>query len=186
MEDLNEVMEMTRMDMDDAIDHLTRSLEKIRAGKASPAMLSDVQVVYYGSPTPLQQVANVSTADSRTIAIKPWEKTVLPDIEKAIFAANLGLTPQSDGEVIRINIPPLTEERRRDLAKQARAEGETAKISIRNSRKAANDSIKQLNKDGLSDDQAKGAEDDVQKLTDQYAARIDKLVAAKEADITTI
>jgi len=186
MEELDEIMELATMGMDEALERLDKNLRKIRAGKANPSMLQGIMVEYYGTPTALQQVANVSTADARTIMIKPWEKNVLPEIEKSIFAANLGLTPQNDGEIIRLNIPPLTEERRRDLAKQIKAEGETAKISLRNTRKSANDGIKKLNKDGLSDDNTKDAEERVQKLTNDYGSKVDKVIEAKEADLMSI
>lgn len=186
METVEEILEMAQMDMDDAMERLSKNLEKIQAGKATPAMLKGVMVEYYGVPTPLSQVANVSTPDSRTLMIKPWEKAVLNDIEKAIFAANLGYTPQSDGEAIRLNIPMLTEERRRDLAKQIKGEGENTKISLRNARQSANAEIKKLNKDGLSDDLAKDAETIVQNLTNGYSEKVDKFVKAKEEQVLSL
>jgi ribosome recycling factor len=149
-------------------------------------MLDSIHVDYYGSLTPLNQVSNVSTPDARTIAIQPWEKNLIPVIEKAILAANLGFNPENNGEIIRINIPALTEERRKLLVKQAGQEGETAKVSIRTSRKEANESLKKLLKDGLSEDVEKDAEAEVQKLTDDYGKKIDTLVEAKEKDIMTI
>ncbi|MCL4112006.1 UNVERIFIED_CONTAM: hypothetical protein GTU68_038822 [Idotea baltica] len=163
-----------------------RAVRHLEKGKASPLMLKSVMVEYYGAPTPLSQVASVTAADARQLLVKPWEQNVLGDIEKAIFAANLGYTPQSDGEVIRINIPALTEERRRDLAKQIKAEGENAKVSLRNTRKSSNDGIKKLNKDGLSDDLAKDAEESVQNLTNSYADKIDKYIAAKEKQVLSL
>ena len=161
-------------------------MTKVRAGRASPAMLNGVMVDYYGSATALSQVANISVPDARSLSIKPWEKTLLGEIEKAIFGANLGFTPQSDGESIRINIPALTEERRKDLAKQIKGEGETAKVSLRNIRKSSNDSIKKLNKDGLSDDLSKDAEGEIQKITNNFTAKIDAIVKAKEAEVMSI
>lgn len=172
--------------MKKAVLHLEDELLKIRAGKASPAMLEGVRVDYYGSQTPLNQVANVNTPDPRTISVQPWEKKMIEPIEKAILTANLGLNPQNNGELIMINIPPLTEERRRDLVKRAKAEGEHAKVSVRTARKEANDEIKKLQKDGLSEDLAKDAEASIQELTDSYNTKIDNEVARKEKDIMTI
>ncbi len=169
-----------------AVDHLEKELVHIRAGKANPAMLDGVHVEYYGSQTPLNQVANVSTPDARTIAVQPWEKNLIPQIEKAILNANLGLNPDNNGEIIRINIPVLTEERRRGLVKQAHQEGENAKVSVRGARKDSNDSLKKLQKDGLSEDIEKDAEAEVQKMTDEFGKKIDALVQAKEEDIMTI
>ncbi|PIF05834.1 MAG: ribosome recycling factor [Draconibacterium sp.] len=185
-EELEFVLQYAREKMDAAVVHLEKELLHIRAGKASPAMLDGVLVEYYGSMAPLNQVSNVSTPDSRTIAVQPWEKALIPVIEKAIMTANLGLNPENNGEIIRINIPVLTEERRRSLVKQVNQEGETAKISIRSSRKEANDSLKKLQKDGLSEDLEKDAEAEVQKLTDDFGKKIDDLVKAREKDIMTI
>jgi len=185
-EEVEFVLEHCKEKMEAAIEHLDKELLHIRAGKASPAMLDGVLVEYYGSMTPLNQVSNVSTPDARTIAIQPWEKGLIPVIEKAILAANLGLNPENNGEIIRINIPILTEERRKSLVKQVHQEGETAKVSIRTARKDANDSLKKLQKDGLSEDIEKDAETDVQKMTDNYGDKIDNLVKAKEKDIMTI
>jgi len=172
--------------MDKAIDHCDNELNKIRAGKASPSMLDDVMVDYYGSPTPLSQVGSVNTPDARTIVVQPWEKSLLSAIEKAIMEANLGVNPQNDGIIIRINVPPLTEERRRDLAKKAKAEAETGKIAIRNIRKDANEKIRKLKADGVSEDEMKVGEAEVQKLTDAYIIKVDGLSAAKEKDIMTV
>jgi len=172
--------------MDAAIKHLEKELVHIRAGKASPSMLDGVQVEYYGTMTPLNQVSNVSTPDARTIAIQPWEKGLIPVIEKSILAANLGFNPDNNGELIRINIPALTEERRKQLVKQVSQEGETAKVSIRTARKDANDSLKKLQKEGLSEDMEKDVEEEVQQMTDKYGKRVDSLVDAKEKDIMTI
>ncbi len=172
--------------MDKAIEHADNELNKIRAGKASPSMLDDVLVDYYGSPTPLSQVGSVNTPDARTIVVQPWEKTLLGAIEKAIMEANLGVNPQNDGTIIRINVPPLTEERRRDLVKKAKAEAEMGKVAIRNIRKDANDKIRKLKAEGASEDEMKAGEADVQKLTDGYIVKIDQLTEAKEKDIMTV
>ena len=185
-EEVDFVLEHCEEKMSGAIDHLSKELKHIRAGKASPAMLDGLLVEYYGSLTPLTQVSNVSTPDARTIAIQPWEKGLIPVIEKAIMAANLGFNPDNNGEIIRINIPVLTEERRKELVKQAHQEGEHGKVSIRSIRKEANDSLKKLQKDGLSEDLEKDAEAEVQKMTDNYGKKIDNLVEAKEKDIMTI
>ncbi|MFW5755672.1 MAG: ribosome recycling factor [Tangfeifania sp.] len=185
-EEVDFVIEHCKEKMDAAIKHLEKELTHIRAGKASPSMLDGVQVEYYGTMTPLSQVSNVSTPDARTIAVQPWEKGLIPVIEKSILAANLGFNPDNNGELIRINIPALTEERRRQLVKQVSQEGETAKVSIRTARKDANDSLKKLLKEGLSEDMEKDAEEEVQKMTDNYGKKIDSLVEAKEKDIMTI
>lgn len=172
--------------MHKSLEHLATELTKIRAGRATPSMLDMVKVDYYGSPTPLSQVGNVNTLDGRTLTVQPWEKTMLDEIAKGIMNANLGLNPQNNGEMIIISVPPLTEERRKDLVKQAKAEGEHAKVSIRSKRKDANDFIKGLKNEGLSEDQVKDAEDSVQKLTDKYITKVDDLVNAKEADIMKV
>jgi|SRR5690606_32390594 len=185
-EDLDLVIGAAEESMANSISHLENELLKIRAGKASPAMLSSVMVDYYGSMTKLTQVANVNTPDAKTIRIQPWEKGMIEPIEKAIAYSNLGLNPQNNGEVIMITVPPLTEERRRDLVKSAKAEAEHAKVSIRNARKEANDDIKKLQKDGLSEDIAKSAEIEIQELTDAYNKKVDLEVERKEKDIMTI
>ncbi|MFA6085770.1 ribosome recycling factor [Mucilaginibacter sp.] len=172
--------------MDKAIAHADSELNKIRAGKASPSMLDDIMVDYYGSPTPLSQVGSVNTPDARTIVVQPWEKSLLAPIEKAIKEANLGINPQNDGIIIRINVPPLTEERRRELAKKAKAEAETGKIAVRNIRKDANEKIKKLKTEGVSEDEIKVGEAEVQKLTDAYIIKVDQLSDAKEKDIMTV
>jgi len=172
--------------MKKAVEHLEHELVSIRAGKADPHILDGIFVDYYGTNTPLNQVSNINTPDARTIVVQAWEKNMIPVIEKAILAANIGLTPVNNGEIIRLNIPPLTEERRKDLVKQAKAEGEKAKISIRTARKETNEEIKKLEKDGLSEDMAKDAMDEVQKLTDKYNDKVDEIVAEKEKDIMTI
>jgi ribosome recycling factor len=185
-EEVDFVIEHCNEKMQAAIRHLEKELVHIRAGKASPAMLEGLHVEYYGSLTPLNQVSNISTPDARTIAIQPWEKNLIPVIEKAILAANLGFNPDNNGEIIRINIPALTEERRRQLVKQAGQEGEAAKVSIRLARKDANENLKKLLKEGLSEDIEKDGEIEVQKLTDDFVKKVDALVEAKEKDIMTI
>lgn len=182
----NQITAKTKEDMSKVIDHLKTALSKIRAGKANPSMLDTVKVDYYGSPAPISQIANISAIDARSLSIKPWEKTMLQEIEKAIFAANLGFTPQNDGENIRINIPALTEERRKDLAKQIRAEGETAKIGIRGARQHGNTAIKKLGKDDLSEDQVKKYEGIIDDITKDYNGIVEKLVKAKEGEVTSM
>jgi len=172
--------------MDKAISHLEAGLNKIRAGKASTQMLDGIFVDYYGSSTPLSQVANINTPDARTLLIQPYEKQLLGLIEKSIFASNIGLTPQNDGQLIRINIPPLTEERRKDLVKQSKSEAENAKVSIRTIRREANEAIRKLVKDGLAEDLAKEAEIKVQQLTDAYIIKADKHLEIKEKEIMTV
>jgi len=172
--------------MDKAIDHADSELSKIRAGKASPNMLDGLVVDYYGTPTPLSQVGSVNTPDARTLVIQPWEKSLLGPIEKAIKESTLGFNPQNDGIIIRINVPPLTEERRRDLVKRLKGEAETGKIAIRNIRKDANEKIKKLKTEGVSEDEMKVGEADVQKLVDAYIIKVDQLADAKEKDIMTV
>ena len=172
--------------MQSAVSHYETGLTKIRAGKASPAILADIKVDYYGTETPLSQVANVGTTDARTIVVQPWEKTMLPKIEKEILKANLGLTPVNNGEIIRIVVPALTEERRKQLVKQVKAEGENTKVAIRNIRKDANNTLKQLEKDAITEDESKQAQELVQKLTDKYVAQTDKISEAKEAEILKV
>ena len=172
--------------MDKAIDFTDSEITKIRAGKAMPSMLDGINVDYYGTPTPLNQVGSVNTPDARTLVIQPWEKSLLTPIEKAIHEANIGLNPQNDGQVIRLNVPPLTEERRRDLVKKVKEEAERGRIAIRNIRKDANEKIKKLKSEGVSEDEIKGGEGEVQKLTDSYIVKVDKLAEAKEKDIMTV
>ncbi|MBP5369146.1 MAG: ribosome recycling factor [Bacteroidales bacterium] len=169
-----------------AVVHFEGELAKIRAGKASPAILQGISVDYYGTPTPLNQVANVGTTDARTIVVQPWEKTMLPKIEKEILKANLGLTPSNNGEILRIVIPALTEERRKALVKQVRSEAENARVAVRNVRKDTNNSLKALEKDGLTEDESKKGQEEVQKLTDRFVADIDKISQAKEAEIMKV
>ncbi len=182
-EELDLVIDACKEGMDGAISHLEKQLLNIRAGKASPAMLGSVMVDYYGSQTPLSQVANVATPDARTLTITPWEKAMITEIEKGIMYANLGLNPMNNGESVIINVPALTEERRKDLAKQAKAEGEEAKIGVRNDRKTAMNDLKKLD---LSEDQLKISEDDVQKMTDTYIAKIESIINVKEAEIMKV
>lgn len=172
--------------MTKAVAHTELELTKIRAGKAMPSMLDGIFVDYYGTATPLAQVSNINTPDARTLVIQPWEKTMLAPIEKAILDANIGLTPQNDGSIIRLNIPPLTEERRRDLVKKVKEEAEKGRVAVRNIRKDANDTIKKLKADGVSEDEIKAGEAEVQKLTDKYIAKVDQLADAKEKDIMTV
>jgi ribosome recycling factor len=181
----NIVDSMTEL-MNKAILHLESELLKIRAGKANPQMLDSIHVDYYGNSTPLNQVANINTPDGRTITIQPWEKSLIGPIEKAILAANLGFTPQNDGTIVRINVPPLSEERRRDLVKKAKAEGELAKVSIRNIRRDSNEHIKKAQKNGLPEDIAKDAEHRTQQITDQYILKVDKHLDLKEKEIMTV
>lgn len=185
-EDVLEAIEFAKIEMDESINHLQRELVKVRTGKASPAMLGGIIVPYYGSPTPLNQVANVATADAKTLTIQPWEKNMLGPIERAIFEANLGVTPQNDGEIIRINIPPLTEERRKKLVKRVKNLGEDTKISLRNSRRKVIDSIKKFVKNGYPEDAGKKREDEVQKMTNEFGDKVNGIVKAKEDDIMTI
>lgn len=185
-EEVELIIEDTKERMIGPLNRLDSELSKLRAGKASPAMLDTVKVDYYGALTPLSQVANVNTPDPRTLIVQPWEKKMIDPIEKAILVANLGLTPVNDGSIIRISIPILTEERRKDLVKQVRTEAENAKVSIRNIRRDANEMLKKLQKDGLPEDMAKDKEIEIQKITDGTIAKIDEKVAAKEADIMRI
>ena len=186
MEEINMILEEAEDRMKKAISHLNSELSKIRAGRANPSMLDTVRVDYYGSPTPLSQIGNISTLDPRTLTVQPWEKSLLDEITKAIINANLGLNPQNNGEVIIISVPVLTEERRKDLVKRARAEGENAKVSLRTQRKDANDMVKSLKDEGLSEDAVKNAELDVQNLTNSYATKVDEIVSVKEEDIMKV
>jgi len=172
--------------MKKAINHLEIELSKIRAGKASPSILEGVNVDYYGTPTPISQIANVQVLDARTISIQPWEKNMLPLIERAIMGANIGITPQNDGVNIRLFMPPLTEERRKEMVKKAGAEGEQSKIAIRNIRRDRIEQVKKLQKDGMSEDICKGAEDEIQSLTDKYIAIVEKQLEAKEKEVMTV
>ncbi|GIZ09284.1 ribosome recycling factor [Flavobacterium sp. UMI-01] len=185
-EEIDFILDSAKESMEGSIEHLEKSFTNIRAGKASPAMLGSVFVDYYGSSTPLAQVAKISTPDARTITLQPFEKSMLQPIEKAIMIANLGFNPMNNGDVIIISVPPLTEDRRRELAKQAKAEAEDAKIGIRNARKDANTDIKKLEKEGTSEDICKSAEDEVQNLTNSFIKKIDELLVVKEAEIMKV
>ncbi len=186
MEEIELFLDEAKELMQKAVDHTAAELVKIRAGKAMPNLLDGIMVQYYGSPTPLQQVASVNTPDARTLAIKPFEKKLISDIEKAIINSDLGLAPQNNGEIIILTIPALTEERRINLVKQAKQECESGKISLRSVRKDTNESLRKLQKDGAPEDAVKRAEDQVQKLTDQYSSRLDELLAKKEVDIMKV
>jgi ribosome recycling factor len=184
MEDeMNFILDAAKESMEQAVAHLEKEMLNIRAGKANPIMLSTVKLDYYGTPTPLSQVANINTPDARTLTVQPWEKNLLADIEKAILIANLGFNPMNNGESVIINIPPLTEERRRDLAKLAKAESENAKIVIRAARKDANDEIKHSE---ASDDVQKNYEIDIQSLTDEFIKKVDEIFSLKEKEILTV
>lgn len=185
-EELITVHEDTVQLMDKAIQHLEAELVKIRAGKANPAMLDGIMADYYGSPTAINQVANVTVLDARTISVQPWEKNMLQIIERAIIAANIGINPQNDGNSIRLFLPPLTEERRKELVKRCNGEGEQGKISIRNIRRDAIETIKKLQKDGLSEDEAKDAEAAIQALTDKHIVLVEKHLQAKEKEIMLV
>ncbi|MFC2090533.1 ribosome recycling factor, partial [Bacteroidota bacterium] len=179
-EEVQLVFEMTQERMEKAIEHLETELSRIRAGKANIHILDGVMVEYYGTLTPLNQVSNISTPDAKTIAIQPWEKNMIDPIEKAILHANIGINPVNNGELIRLIIPPLTEERRIDLVKQVKNEGENARVSIRNARREANDEYKKMQKDGLSEDDAKRAEDNIQEITKEFSEKVDHVIEEKE------
>ena len=185
-EELNIILEDTLASMTKAINHLEAELVKIRAGKANPNMLDGIMADYYGNPTAINQVANITAMDARTLSVQPWEKNMLAVIERAIIAANIGINPQNDGNIIRLFLPPLTEERRKELVKRCNAEGENAKISIRNIRRDSIENIKKLQKDGLSEDEAKDAELETQNTTDKYISLIEKHLAAKEKEIMVV
>lgn len=185
-EDLDLIYSEFKEANEKAMRHLEVELSKIRAGKATPSMLQTVMVDYYGSPTPLQQVANVNTMDARTLTVQPWERNMLDEIMKGIINSNLGFAPQNNGEVLIISIPALTEERRKELVKRAKSEGETAKVSVRNNRKDAMDMVKDLKEDGLPEDLMKDAEAEVQNITNNFTNRIDSIITTKEKEIMTI
>ncbi|WP_194972903.1 ribosome recycling factor [Aquiflexum lacus] len=186
MEEIQLQLEETKELMQKAVDHTAAELLKIRAGKAMPNILDGIMVAYYGTPTPLQQVASITTPDARTLSIKPWERNLIGEIERSIINSDLGLAPQNNGEIIILTIPPMTEERRKMLVKNAKNECESGKISIRTVRKETNDALKKLQKEGASEDEVKRAEDTVQKLTDQYSIKIDELLTKKEHEIMTV
>ncbi len=186
MADIQEYIKLAEQAMEKGYEHTQAEFTKIRAGRAMPHMLDGIMVLYYGNETPINQVASVGTPDARTLSIKPWEKKLIPEIEKAILNSRLGITPQNDGETVRINIPPLTEERRRDLMKQVRAEAEKGKVVIRNARKDVKEDFKKLQKSGTSEDEVKRAEEQVQKLTDGYVQKIDELLVRKEGEVMEV
>ena len=185
-EEVQLYLDETSERMKKAVDHLDYELVRVRAGKANPAVFDGIKVDYYGVMTPLNQVSNINTPDVKTILIQPWDKNMLDPIEKAILAANIGFTPQNNGDVIRINVPPLTEERRLQLVKQIKHDAETARVSVRNTRKWANDEFKRMLKEGLPEDMEKDAIDQVQKLTDDYIKKIDEMVIKKEKEVMTV
>ncbi len=185
-EDINPIIESTSVGMKKAMEYFETELIKIRAGKANPSMLDGITVDYYGNPTPIHQVGNLNVMDARTLTIQPWEKNMLQPIERAIIAANIGVNPQNDGNIIRLFLPPLTEERRKDLVKRSNGEGEHAKIAVRNIRRDAIEQIKKAQKEGLSEDAAKDGEADIQSVTDEYILLIEKHLAAKEKEIMSV
>ena len=186
MEDLDFYLEEAKDHMEKSVHHVSHALAKIRAGRAMPNMLDDLVVDYYGTPTPITQVASVNTPDARTLAIKPWEKNLVADIEKAIINSDLGLNPQNDGEIVRLNIPPLTEERRIALVKQSKHEAEHGRVSVRNVRKEAKEHLKKLLKEHVSEDEVKKAEITIQEYTDKFIKNIDDLLSKKEEEIMTV
>jgi ribosome recycling factor len=185
-DELNKIEEEVLDTMTRAIDHLETELVKVRAGKANPNIVDGLVVDYYGTPTPISQVGNVTVADARTLNIQPWEKNMLQPIERSIIAANIGITPQNDGIIIRLFMPPMTEERRRELVKRAQGEGEQSKVAIRSIRRDAMEQVKKLQKNGLSEDVAKDAEKNIQEMTDKHIALVEKHLAAKEKEIMTV
>ena len=184
--EVKEYLDNAKESMEMAVEYLDDALAHIRAGKASPRLLDSIRVNYYGSMAPISNVANVSVPDARTIAITPWEKSMFKEIEKAIINSDLGITPENNGEVIRLSIPPLTEERRKNLVKQSKAEAENAKVSVRNARREAIEGLKKEIKNGMSEDVEKDGENEVQKLHDKYMKKIDEVFAAKEKEILTV
>lgn len=185
-EEVTVIISDTEASMQKALDHLEAELVKIRAGKASPNMLDGIMADYYGNPTPINQIANISALDARTISVQPWEKNMLQGIERAITMANIGINPQNDGNIIRLFLPPLTEERRKELVKKCNAEGEHAKVAMRNIRRDGIEAIKKLQKDGLSEDISKDAESEAQQATDKYIVLIEKHLEAKEKEIMVV
>lgn len=185
-DDLTTIIDQAEESMDKAISHLEAELIKVRAGKANPNIVDGLVVDYYGTPTPINQVGNISVLDARTLTIQPWEKNMLQPIERSIIAANIGITPQNDGNMIRLFMPPLTEERRKELVKRAQGEGEHSKVAIRSIRRESMEHIKKLQKNGLSEDVCKDAEKQVQDITDKYILLVDKHLASKEKEIMTV
>lgn len=185
-EEINKILTDTEFSMTKALNHLESELSKIRAGKANPTMVDGIMADYYGNPTPINQIANISVLDARTISIQPWEKNMLQAIERAITMANIGINPQNDGNTIRLFLPPLTEERRKEMVKRCNNEGEHAKVAVRNIRRDAIEAIKKLQKDGLSEDICKDSEKDVQDTTDKFIGLVEKHLAAKEKEIMAV
>lgn len=186
MEEIEMIIDEARENMEKSIKHLEKALLKVRAGRATPNMLDGLMVNYYGTNTPINQVANINTPDARTLAVQPWEKSMISEIEKAIMNSDLGLNPQNNGEMVILNIPPLTEERRKDLVKRARAEAEDGRIGVRSARKDANNMIKELKDSGASEDEIANAEDEVQKITDANIKKVDEILERKEEEIMTV
>lgn len=180
------LLQETEDQMSKSTQHLEKELQKLRTGKATPQMLEGIRINYYGVMTPIEQTANITTPDARQIIVQPWDKSVIHDIDKAIMAANLGLNPKNEGEVLRILVPPLTEERRKELVKKAKIEAENAKVSIRNVRRSSNDMAKDLEKEGVAEDEVKKLQEEIQKLTDKYIEMVDRIVNQKEKDIMTV
>ncbi len=185
-DELNSIKSHLVASMEKAVEHLQAELAKVRAGKAHPSLIDGIMVEYYGNPTPIQQVANVTVSDARTLTLQPWEKNMLQPVERAIIAANIGINPQNDGNLIRLFLPPLTEERRKELVKKAQGEGEHSKVAIRNIRRDAMEQVKKLQKNGLSEDVCKDMEKQIQEQTDKFIASVDKYLDLKEKDIMTV
>ena len=185
-EEVDMYLEDARENMDRAMAHLHHELGKISTGKASPAIVADLLVSYYGSMTPMSQISNISAADARTLVIQPWEKSMLGPIEKAIFEANIGVTPMNDGQIVRISFPPLTEERRRELVKRAKHLGEEAKVSLRNTRRDAMEQVKKAVKNGFPEDAGKRKEEEIQDMTNKYSTKVDHVLEVKEKEILTV
>lgn len=179
-------LDEAREGMENALVHLDKEFQKIRAGKASPQMLEGIKINYYGAMTPIEQTANINTPDPRQIIVQPWDKSILGDLEKAILNANLGFNPKNEGEILRISVPPLTEQRRLELVKKAKGEAEDTRISIRNTRRSANELAKTLEKEGLPEDESKKLQDRIQELTDEYIKKVDEMLDAKEKDVMTV
>lgn len=182
----NKLITEAKESMNQAIAFLEKELIKIRAGKVHPSIFDSIKIDYYGKPTPLPQVANINIPDARTIVIQPWDRSTLKDIEKAILNANLGFTPVNNGEVIRISVPPLTEERRKELSKKVKAEGEEAKVAIRNIRRTILEKVKKLTKEGVPEDEVKQVEKEIQQITDKFIGRVDEIVATKEKELMSV
>jgi ribosome recycling factor len=180
------LLQETEDQMNKSVQFLEKELHKLRAGKATPQMLEGIRINYYGVPTPIEQAANITTPDARQIIIQPWDKSIISDIDKAIMAANIGLNPKNEGEILRITVPPLTEERRRELVKKAKNEAENARISVRSIRRSSNEMAKDLEKEGVAEDEVKKLQEDIQKLTTKFIEMVDKIVVQKEKDIMTV